>query len=387
MDKDCRMKWLPLLWAALRRQPARSILTLLSIAIAFLLIGAMTGVNARFSDIIERAPIERVVVSPRFGGRMPLAHMTQIEGLDGVAHASLSAVLQGSYQKRENGFFAVMTDAHTVAVHPDANITSDQFRRLEAVRNGVIMTRTAADEFRFKIGDTFPLETDRPNKEGSRAWTFRVVDIVPETEQFPARLLAGNFIYLNEGRADGRQDQIDRIDLLVSDAGRADAMATQIEKLFASSSSPVNALPERTLIAQSLEGVLNMQFLVITVCGAALFMILLLTGTVLGQSAHERVAEFAVMKAIGFSDGGVYALILIEAMVLCLAGAGLGLLAAKFSPMLAAAFLPDLPTPLITAGVAAIALALAGAVALVSGLPAAWRVQRVEIAEALGSGR
>ncbi len=43
----------------------------------------------------------------------------------------------------------------------------------------------------------------------------------------------------------------------------------------------------------------------------------------------------AVMIAIGFSDSGVLALVLIEAGALCVTGAVLGLVAARAAPMLA----------------------------------------------------
>ena len=39
------MKYLPLIWSAFRRKTARSILTLLSITVAFLLLGTMSGIN------------------------------------------------------------------------------------------------------------------------------------------------------------------------------------------------------------------------------------------------------------------------------------------------------------------------------------------------------
>jgi putative ABC transport system permease protein len=44
------------------------------------------------------------------------------------------------------------------------------------------------------------------------------------------------------------------------------------------------------------------------------------------MTARERIAEYATLKALGFSPGYVAALIFGEAMVLALVGAGLGIL-------------------------------------------------------------
>lgn len=68
------MKWLPLLWTALRRKPARTVYTLLSIVIAFLLVGIMSGLNAAFAERIENARVDRIVVTARYGVcRLPIS--------------------------------------------------------------------------------------------------------------------------------------------------------------------------------------------------------------------------------------------------------------------------------------------------------------------------
>ena len=60
------MKFLPLLWAALRRKTARSIFTLLSVTVAFLLFGMMSGISASFGQFLENIPANRIMVTPRF---------------------------------------------------------------------------------------------------------------------------------------------------------------------------------------------------------------------------------------------------------------------------------------------------------------------------------
>ena len=42
------MKYFPLVWAAVMRKPARAILTLLSVMLAFTLFGLTIGMNATF---------------------------------------------------------------------------------------------------------------------------------------------------------------------------------------------------------------------------------------------------------------------------------------------------------------------------------------------------
>jgi hypothetical protein len=47
------VKFLPLLWAGLWRKPTRTMLTLLSIAVAFILFGILSGVDAGFAHVLE----------------------------------------------------------------------------------------------------------------------------------------------------------------------------------------------------------------------------------------------------------------------------------------------------------------------------------------------
>ena len=49
------MRFLPLVWAALRRKPVRSVLTFLSVMVAFTLFGLMIGLSDTMALIEKRA--------------------------------------------------------------------------------------------------------------------------------------------------------------------------------------------------------------------------------------------------------------------------------------------------------------------------------------------
>jgi putative ABC transport system permease protein len=99
------------------------------------------------------------------------------------------------------------------------------------------------------------------------------------------------------------------------------------------------------------------------------------------QSVRERNSEFAVLKTLGFSDGGVLAIVLAESTVLCALGAALGLTFAKFLMPLARQTIgiATIPPVVVAEGVLAALL-----VALFSGLLPALRARRLSIVDALG---
>ena len=82
------MKYLPLIWAGLWRRPVRTTLTLLSVVTAFFLFGVLQGVNSGLNSVFDLMNVSRLRVSARanFGQPLPIAHLSRIAALDGVAH-------------------------------------------------------------------------------------------------------------------------------------------------------------------------------------------------------------------------------------------------------------------------------------------------------------
>jgi putative ABC transport system permease protein len=96
---------------------------------------------------------------------------------------------------------------------------------------------------------------------------------------------------------------------------------------------------------------------------------------------RERIPELAVLKTLGFTDGAVTTLVLAESALLCViaALAGLGFAAMIFpvaGTIVGGTVL--LPASVFLGGVGAALL-----LALLSGLPPAWRANRLTVVDAL----
>ena len=66
----------------------------------------------------------------------------------------------------------------------------------------------------------------------------------------------------------------------------------------------------------------------IAISAAVLFTILLVVANTMAQAVRERTSELAVLKTLGFSNGAVLALVLVESLFIVFLGGGLGLGAA-----------------------------------------------------------
>src|ERR1700744_3251367 len=78
------MKYLPLLWAGLWRKPTRTTLTVPSIAVAFVLYGILSGIDAGFAHSLAASRLDRLFTGSRFGAPMQFAYAAQIARVPGV---------------------------------------------------------------------------------------------------------------------------------------------------------------------------------------------------------------------------------------------------------------------------------------------------------------
>jgi len=386
------VKYLPLVWAAVRRKPMRLVLTLLSIVVAFALFGMMIGFRASLSHLVDTARADRIYVSSRFGGGLPYAMVDQVARVPSVIHVANMGGVGGYYQNPRNNVGIQMIDGAMHQVWPELPLTAAQYGELAANRTGAFFSRNLAQRFKLKKGDTFPIKAPGIRRaDGSQAWTFTVLGIVPDMETAPNGFAVGNLTYFNESRLPAERNTGGFFRVLVGDPARGDAIAKLIDQTFANSGTPTNSITEKTAYENGTGGGngIDFPFIMESIAAAGLFMILFLTGNSIAQSVRERIPEFAVLKTIGFSDSGVMALVFAEAAVPCLAGAAIGMALATWLAAIFPRLLPPnvgFPAPYMSPLVYGIALFFAVLVALVSAVLPATRIARLDVATAL-SGR
>ena len=97
------MKFLPLVWAGLWRKPARTLFTVLSVIVAFVLFGLLQGMNSAFALIIQEQKLDRLFIDPRFPGQpLPRTHIDEIRKVQGITLLTEISFLGGYYQEQTN---------------------------------------------------------------------------------------------------------------------------------------------------------------------------------------------------------------------------------------------------------------------------------------------
>ena len=382
------MKYLPLLWSGLWRKPIRTVLTILSIAVAFLLFGVLQGVIAGFESTLSKLSDTRLRVTNRANlfEAMPIAYKSQIARVPGVKAISYFTVFGGYFQEPKNGLGIVAVDVDSwLDTFPALHISAEQRETMHKTRTGVLVGAELAKQYNWRIGDRITLHSMLwVNKDGSSDWPFEVAGITlagPGDDRTFAKEMYFNYEYLDEART-ARTGTVNQFVVSLEPGADTDATAIAIDKLFANSSSETITMNERAWFASSMRQVGDVQAFVDWIIGAVLFTLLFLAGNTMSQSVHDRLAEFGVLKALGFGDTSIWLLIIAEGVVLSLiaAGFGLAIAAAIFPSAFASLGLGPIAMPV---NVYLVGFGVALLLAVMSATLPALQARRLTVVEAL----
>ena len=378
------MKFLPLLWAGLWRKPTRTTLTLLSIVVAFVLFGILAGIDAGFTHALEASRLDRLFTDPRFGAPMNISYAEQIARVPGVAVVAPRRGLYGYYRDPKDGMGVIGIDERFFLLRPEITITPVQLATLRKTRTGAVIGVYLQNKYGWKVGDKIPLQTETPQVNGSKTWTFDIIGIVDDLN-YPGQngWFLTNYAYLDEASASGK-GTIDRFLVRIKDPDRGAQIGRQIDRLFVNSAAPTRTSSEKSRSQSGLQFIGDVSLFSRAVVGAVFFMLLFVTGNTMLQSIRERVPEFAVLKTSGFTDNAVLWLVIAESVLLCLMAALVGLVLARVAIPLTRPAIEDYVNLLQIGWADTLrGFALALVVALISSLYPAWQVRRLSIVTAL----
>jgi putative ABC transport system permease protein len=383
------MKYFPLIWATLWRKKARTLFTLLSIVIAFLLFGMLETVDYAFSHpSVGASGADKLISTNKYSITLslPFADMQEIRSVPGVTDATWLTWFGGYYQEPKNFVFAIPIDTDSYFdVHKGELIVSDEaMKAYRSMRSAALVNVALMKKFGWKVGDKIPLHsTIWTQKGGSLDWTFDIVGTfdVKDPAQASAQAFTVFFHYdlFDEGRSFGK-GTVGWVEERIDNPANGAAIAGKIDALFANSSNETKTQPANDFAMTFIKQVGDIGFVLRAILGAVFFTLLFLTGNTMMQSVRERIPELAVLKTMGFTNGKILALVIAESLLLCLFAAVIGLgLSYAMLPIIGQALQGVQLDPVaLIPGIGAAVL-----LALIVGLPPALRAMRLNIVDAL----
>jgi putative ABC transport system permease protein len=376
------MRFLPLVLANLGRHKRRVFLTIASVALALFLFASLRTVVTTLARSAQFGSARRLVVQNATGliFPLPLSYANRLKADKGISAVSWANWFGGRYGDGKRFFanFAVDPESY-LAMYPEISLPEDQKQAFIKERSSAIIGRRLIDVFGWKLGQNVTLQgTIFPGD-----WTFTIRGVYTPTDPvINDDMLLFHHDYLEERI--GRPGIAGWYIVEITDPNNSAGMAKMVDDQFRNSSAPTKTGTEQAFNASFATMWGNVSLLMGTIGMAVVFAILLVTANAMMMSARERTKEVAVLKTIGFGNGRLFGMVMLETGIITLIGAVIGLGGAKLlyktSNFNAAGFLPgfDVTTDTLLLG-AGVALLLM----LASGLVPAIRAARLPVVQAL----
>src|SRR5258708_6321312 len=309
------------------RNLRRSILTILSIGFSLLLLTLMMAIwrNFYLTKGTEESALRLVTrhkVSLAF--LMPSFYREKIRAMPGVAQVVPGNWFGGKYKDdKSNNFFAQFgTDPEEFfQVYKDWKIPEDQIAAWQHDRAGAVVDSALASKFGWKLGQKiiivgtiFPVNLEL---------NIRGFFTAPQ----PTSALYYNQKYVEEAipYLKGQQGWYTILAKSPQDVPKIQAA---VDEAFHSSPQPTKTETEKAFQLGFLAMLGNVKAFILSIGGAVVFAILLVSANTMAMSIRERTREVAVLKTLGFTRKTILGLFVGEAIVIALIGGVAGSLLA-----------------------------------------------------------
>ena len=321
------MKFLGLVLANLKRRKGRNILTVLSVALALFLFASLRAVVTTIAAAGQFGGANRLVSLNSTGlvFPLPLAYEGRIETIQGVTDLTYANWFGARYGDGKRFFsqFAIDPESY-LRMYPEISVPPDQKEAFLRERSSAIVGQGLLDLFGWKVGQDVTLQgTIFPGD-----WTFTIRGVyTPTASVISDEMMLFHHEYLEEKT--GRPGLAGWYVISIANPSDAANVGKRVDDMFRNSSAATKTGTEQAFNASFATMWGNVSLLMGTIGMAVVFAILLVTANTMMMSARERTREIAVLKTVGFSDRTMFGLVMLEAAVITVTGAVIGLGGAK----------------------------------------------------------
>ncbi len=386
------MKYVPFVLRNLLRNKLRTALTGGAIGLAMLLVCFfMTmpgGIDRLLSEISSNV---RVSVHNKGGVvyDMPYSYLQRVRSIPGVAAVNGEVWFGGAFEEESIVTFpSFALDPDSVqAVWPDYDIDPVALEKFRRQRDAAIVGRETMKKYEWKIGQQVSLV--------STVWpvtlSFRIVGEIPN-DRAPHFWIQREYLAQAMQARDADLDTVGTIWVRVADPAMVPSVMARAVEMFRNSPAEVNAETEKSFFSSFFGSLQSFVQIILVVTGLVALCVLCIAANTASMAVRERSREIAVLRAIGFSRGIIFGMLVAESTVLATLAGGTGaMLTYGFSAMIRAlsgssmggSELGALTGFLVTPDIVAWGILMSLLVGLVAGLAPAWGASRRPVAETL----
>lgn len=361
------------------RKPGRTILLLISVAIAFVIFVVLQAFLA--GALGSSAPDRLVVVNQTSAAQsLPYRYLSQLDMLDGVADVAFTARMRGFVETENN--IAVVTAVDPVRSQrvfgTELGLSETLIAALQQDRQRILVGQMLARAMGWSVGDRVAITAFRDvQADGSRDWSFEIAGIFKgESASVDTYFAIMQYDYFNAARK-GVRDQVSNFIVVAESGVSPQTLAPKIDALFANSPNPTRTQAEKQFLQSFMRQIADLRAVVGMVVSAALVTILMIVVNTMAFAVRERTFEIGVLKSIGVSGRRIMTMILSESLFIFLIGGAIGSALGWLVCLLADPSIGLVFTPFVALQAALLVLALG----LISGLIPAVNAMRLPIVQ------
>jgi putative ABC transport system permease protein len=328
---------LRLLFKNLLRHPVRAVLTALSVTVAVFLMCFLHAGVAGLTRTIEAASQSRLFVQSAVSlfVDLPIAYQQKIAQVPGVDAICKWQWFGGRYEQDKSGFFAQFgIDADTfLPSYPEIELAEGSIERFRSERTACLVGIDLVSKYGWQVGQTVPITGTIFSRTDGKPWEFTIAGTYRSTKpSIDQQTLYFHFDYLDESLQDGGAVGPRGVGVyMLRLAPGADAVTVMqgVDALFENGPQRVQTTTEGEFSRQFISMLGDVPTLLQLIGSAVLFAIFFAVLNTMLMSGREKTREVGMLKALGFRDGTVGAMLVGESLLICGLGALLGIAITK----------------------------------------------------------
>jgi putative ABC transport system permease protein len=313
--------WIKLIERNMRRNLRRTILTILTIALATFIYTVLVSVPASMDRVVKDASgTLRLIINNKTAPweDLPARYCDDIKKMPNVAACVAITGWPATWRDVSEPVFGVGAGPEIGDVFPDYALTDEQRRSTRREKRSAIVGEILMHKYGWKIGDTVTL---RSSDSDHMEMTFIITGTMV-SKRYPNTFLMRRDYLMAARKADGLPDEDIAWNIIVR-ATSNDAMgplAKQIDEHFANSDAETRTMTESDALSSGLSAIGNIRAIVFALC----LVVLLIAANSTVMMVREQISDVAVMRALGFSRGAVAFLLFGECGAIGLVGGIIG---------------------------------------------------------------
>jgi len=372
-------KYIPLIVKQITRHRTRSCLTMAGVATAMFLFVAVQAMQRGVAQSTEESAAETTLVVYRkdrycpYTSQLPDSYARKIQDLPGVkAVIPMKIVVNVCRASLDVVTLRGVTVDQFIQQQKDLQVIKGSIENWRKTYNGALVGETLALRRGFKVGDTF--KTGHVQNEVSGI--FR-------SDEAQHQNVAYVHLKALQQATDKKFGIVTQFHVKVDDPTRMDAVARAIDDSFAIAQEPTATRSEKAFVAHAAGDLIELMKFTRFLGWGCLFAVLGLVGNAVVLSVQDRVKEHAILQTLGFTGSLIGRLIIVEGVLLGLAGGCIGTLGAMtvlYWKQLSLS-VDGLSVPILADGMLLVTgLGISLALGILAGLAPAWQAARHEIA-------